>query len=398
MPTLTVDGIDYEVPEGRTVLQAIDDLGLLMNGVEIPHYCWHPKLTIAGYCRLCQVEIEGMPKLQIACNTPVTNGMEVHTKSERVLAARARRDGVPAHQPPARLPDLRPGRRVQAAGLRLRLGRDAARTREPRRPAKKSVDLGPTIVFDQERCILCRRCVRFCREVPKTGELGVFNRGDESLLELFPGSRARQPLLDERRRHLPGRRAHHARLPLQGPRLVPDDVESVCNQLLARLQHRGVALEQQDLPLRAAPERRRERHLDVRRTAACRTRRTRTVRLAAPRVDGREASYTDGVKRAAELCARRATASARSSAWRRRSRRTRTSWRSATCSARLGAGPARFSVPRGESDEILIEAEKAPNAAGCRALGMHRVGRAARPRGARASCSATRSPPRCSAT
>ena len=61
-----------------------------MNGVEIPHYCWHPKLSIDGSCRLCQVEIEGMPKLQIACNTPVTNGMKVHTQS----AARARRRGA----------------------------------------------------------------------------------------------------------------------------------------------------------------------------------------------------------------------------------------------------------------------------------------------------------------
>ena len=76
MPKLTIDGIEYEVAEGRMVLQAIDDLGLLMNGVDIPHYCWHPKLSIDGSCRLCQVEIEGMPKLQIACNTPVTERHE----------------------------------------------------------------------------------------------------------------------------------------------------------------------------------------------------------------------------------------------------------------------------------------------------------------------------------
>ena len=71
MPRITVDGIALEVPEGRTLLQALDDAGLLMNGVSIPHYCWHPKLSIDGSCRLCQVEIQGMPKLQIACNTPV---------------------------------------------------------------------------------------------------------------------------------------------------------------------------------------------------------------------------------------------------------------------------------------------------------------------------------------
>jgi NADH-quinone oxidoreductase subunit G len=68
-------------------------------------------------------------------------------------------------------------------------GASESRTREPRRAAKKRVDLGPTIVFDQERCILCRRCVRFCREVPGTGELGVANRGDRSVIETFPGTR-----------------------------------------------------------------------------------------------------------------------------------------------------------------------------------------------------------------
>jgi NADH-quinone oxidoreductase subunit G len=74
MPKITVDGTEYEVSEGRTILQALDDLGVLMNGVDVPHYCWHPKLSIDGSCRLCQVEVEGIPKLQIACNTPITDG------------------------------------------------------------------------------------------------------------------------------------------------------------------------------------------------------------------------------------------------------------------------------------------------------------------------------------
>ena len=84
MATITVDGTEYEVSEGRTILQALDDLGVLMNGVDVPHYCWHPKLSIDGSCRLCQVEVEGLPKLQIACNTPVKDGMEIRTQTERV--------------------------------------------------------------------------------------------------------------------------------------------------------------------------------------------------------------------------------------------------------------------------------------------------------------------------
>ena len=87
MPTLNIDGTEYEVAEGRTILQAIDDLGLLMAGVDIPHYCWHPKLSIDGSCRMCQVQVEGMPKLQIACNTVVTDGMVVRTNAESVKKA-----------------------------------------------------------------------------------------------------------------------------------------------------------------------------------------------------------------------------------------------------------------------------------------------------------------------
>ncbi len=84
MPKITVDGEIVDVPKGKTILQALDDRGLLMNGVEIPHYCWHPKLSIDGSCRVCQVEVEGMPKLQIACNTPVQEGMAIRTDTERV--------------------------------------------------------------------------------------------------------------------------------------------------------------------------------------------------------------------------------------------------------------------------------------------------------------------------
>ncbi len=88
MPTITIDGKEIEAAEGRTILQALDDAGLLMNGVDVPHYCWHPKLAIDGSCRLCQVEVEGIPKLQIACDTPVRDGMVVHTQNERVKEAR----------------------------------------------------------------------------------------------------------------------------------------------------------------------------------------------------------------------------------------------------------------------------------------------------------------------
>ena len=178
MPTIKIDGEAYEVEEGRMVLQAIDDLGLLMSGVDIPHYCWHPKLAIDGSCRLCQVEVEGVPKLQIACNTPVQDGMSIITKSERVQQARSGVMELLLINHPLDCPICDQAGECSLQDYAFDYGRSGARTREPRRPAKKATELGPTIVFDQERCILCRRCVRFCREVPGTGELGVFSRGD----------------------------------------------------------------------------------------------------------------------------------------------------------------------------------------------------------------------------
>ncbi len=189
MPRITVDDHVLEVPEGLTILQALDAVGLLMNGVDVPHYCWHPKLSIDGSCRLCQVEVEGMPKLQIACNTQVTDGMVIRTRTDRVQRAREGVMELLLVNHPLDCPICDQAGECKLQDYAYEYGVSESRTREPRRAAKKRVDLGPTIVFDQERCILCRRCVRFCREVPGTGELGVVGRGDRSVIETFPGTR-----------------------------------------------------------------------------------------------------------------------------------------------------------------------------------------------------------------
>ena len=369
MPTITIDGTEYEVPEGRMVLQAIDDLGLLMNGVDIPHYCWHPKLTIDGSCRLCQVEIEGMPKLQIACNTPVANGMKIHTKNDRVLAARQGVMELLLINHPLDCPICDQAGECKLQDYAFQWGVPESRTREPRRPAKKAVDLGPTIVFDQERCILCRRCVRFCREVPKTGELGVFNRGDESLLEVFPGSELDNPYSMNVADICPVGALTTRDFRFKIRVWFLDDVKSVCNQC-----SRGcniVASRSNNNVYRFVPR----RNDAVNETWMCDHGRmsyklNAQGRVAAPRIDGREVSFTDAVKRAAELV--RATLDAKAKivgvASPFASNADLSAFRDLL--TKLGAGSARFSVPRGEADDVLIEAEKAPNAAGCRALGM----------------------------
>ena len=187
MAKIIVNGDILDVPEGTTILQALDEVGLLMNGVDIPHYCWHPKLSIDGSCRLCQVEVEGMPKLQIACNTPVQEGMAIRTDTDRVRRAREGVMELLLVNHPLDCPICDQAGECKLQDYAFDYGAEQSRSREPRRALQKNVDLGPTIKFDQERCILCRRCVRFCDEISETGELRVFNRGDESRIDTFPG-------------------------------------------------------------------------------------------------------------------------------------------------------------------------------------------------------------------
>ena len=108
-----VDGTEVEVPHGTTVMDATNKLGIY-----VPHFCYHRKLSIAANCRMCLVQVEKAPKPLPACATPVTDGMKVWTHSQAGEGRAERGDGVPAHQPSARLPDLRPGRRMPAAGPR----------------------------------------------------------------------------------------------------------------------------------------------------------------------------------------------------------------------------------------------------------------------------------------
>lgn len=193
MAKITIDDVQYEVEDGLTILQAMDRLGLLMKSVEIPHYCWHPKLSIDGSCRLCQVEIVGQPKLQIGCNTPVRDGMAVLTKTDRVKRAREGVMELLLINHPLDCPICDQAGECKLQDYAYDYGVAHARSVEPRRARKKKVEIGPRVIFDQERCILCRRCVRFTREISKTGELAVFNRGEASVIDTFPGTKLDNP-------------------------------------------------------------------------------------------------------------------------------------------------------------------------------------------------------------
>ncbi len=182
MPRFTIDGKVITVEPGTTVLQAAR-----AHGIPIPYFCWHPKLSIDGSCRMCQVEVEKIPKLQIACNTPIVDGMVVHTETDRVKAARQAVMEMLLINHPLDCPICDEAGECKLQDLTFQYGVPHSRFEEPKRQLDKRVEIGPRVMLDQERCILCRRCVRFCREIPKTGELVVEGRADFSVITTDPG-------------------------------------------------------------------------------------------------------------------------------------------------------------------------------------------------------------------
>lgn len=182
MLELTIDGRTVQVPEGTTVIQAAEKLGIF-----IPRYCYHPGLSIAGNCRICLVEVEKFPKLQIACNQPVMDGMVVHTQSEKARDGRRSVLEFLLANHPLDCPVCDQSGECDLQNFYMNFGLYDPRFREHKVKKKKAVALGPHVMLDQERCILCSRCVRFTDEITGTGEFGIFNRGDRAELGLYPG-------------------------------------------------------------------------------------------------------------------------------------------------------------------------------------------------------------------
>ncbi len=176
-----IDGREIVAEAGHMLLQVALD-----NGIEIPHYCYHPKLSIDGSCRMCQVKIERAPKLAIACNTPVTDGMVVDTQSADVAEARRGVMELLLINHPLDCPICDQAGECYLQDYSFGYGRQHARTTSPRRKGLKRHPIGPRVVFDEERCILCRRCVRFTEEISKTAELRVFGIGDHSHIGTIP--------------------------------------------------------------------------------------------------------------------------------------------------------------------------------------------------------------------
>jgi NADH-quinone oxidoreductase subunit G len=182
MPKLTVDGKTIEVEPGTTILQAA-----LSEGREIPHYCYHPGLSIAGNCRMCLVEVEKAPKLVIACSAVVADGMVVRTDTDRVKKTRATMMEFFLINHPLDCPICDQAGECRLQDYAVEHGTGKSRYVEPKLALQKAVDIGPHVMLDQERCIQCSRCIRFCDEVSKTSELAFFQRGERTMIGTFPG-------------------------------------------------------------------------------------------------------------------------------------------------------------------------------------------------------------------
>jgi NADH-quinone oxidoreductase subunit G len=181
MPKFTLDGETLEVAPGTTILQAA-----MSRGREIPHYCYHPALSIAGNCRMCLVEVEKAPKLLIGCSTQITDGMVVHTETERVKKARAAMMEFFLINHPLDCPICDQAGECRLQEYAVEHGTGVSRYVEPKVTANKAVDIGPHVLLDQERCIQCSRCIRFCDEISKTGELAFFRRGERTVIGVYP--------------------------------------------------------------------------------------------------------------------------------------------------------------------------------------------------------------------
>lgn len=179
---VVIDGNEISVPEGTLVVEAAKHVG-----ASIPVYCYHPKLDPAGLCRICLVEIDKMPKLQIACATRVSAGMVVHTSSAKVAEARRGVLEFLLLNHPLDCPICDKGGECDLQDFTMSYGPGQSRLTEPKLHKPKRVDLGPMIVLDEERCILCRRCTRFDDEIAQERNLIIAERGQESIVATRDG-------------------------------------------------------------------------------------------------------------------------------------------------------------------------------------------------------------------
>ncbi|BCR05690.1 NADH dehydrogenase [Desulfuromonas versatilis] len=178
MIELKIDNQTIAAQEGETVLQAA-----LRSGIEIPHFCYHPCLSVAGNCRICLVKVDGRPKLVPSCNQAVAPGMVVETDTEEVRAARAAVLQFIAINHPGECGICDKAGECRLQDYQVRFGEAEPLAEEPRSCKPKFYELGERILLDSERCILCSRCVRFTQELSGSNQLGIAERGNHARVQ-----------------------------------------------------------------------------------------------------------------------------------------------------------------------------------------------------------------------
>jgi len=177
MPEIFINGQSVQAETNQTVMQAA-----LANGFYIPYFCWHPQLSIAGNCRICTVQVEGRSWVEIACNMPVSEGLHILTDSDLVRAHRKATMQFITLNHPVDCGICDKAGECTLQDYHFAYNGSPSVSREPKVHATKYHDLSARILLDNERCILCSRCVRFTREISKSNALGIKNRGDVSLV------------------------------------------------------------------------------------------------------------------------------------------------------------------------------------------------------------------------
>src|ERR687884_554995 len=173
MPNIKIDGKEIEVPAGITILQACE-----LAGVEIPRFCYHERLSIAGNCRMCLVEVKpGPPKPQASCALPAAEGQEIFTNTPMVEKARKGVMEFLLINHPLDCPICDQGGECDLQDQAMGYGRDDSRYAENKR-AVVDKNLGPLVKTVMTRCIHCTRCIRFLTEVAGVSELGATSRGE----------------------------------------------------------------------------------------------------------------------------------------------------------------------------------------------------------------------------
>jgi NADH-quinone oxidoreductase subunit G len=181
--TFTIDGLEVTAHAGEMLVDAAKN-----GDVEIPVFCYEPKLgQPVGACRMCLVEVEGIPKLQTGCSTPVKDGMVVHTQTNRVRSAQQAVVEFLLVNHPLDCPVCDKGGECPLQDITFGWGPGTSRFIEPKRHFRKPLEISPLIAIDRERCILCYRCVRYSQEIAEDYQLVLHDRGAHSFVGTFDG-------------------------------------------------------------------------------------------------------------------------------------------------------------------------------------------------------------------